>query len=412
MKTISTNKQSGAVSLFVVIFFMLLATVVTVSFLRIMVADQQQASDNDLSQSAYDSAQAGVEDAKRVLLNYQQVCNTATNSSTCPNAAAAISTDVCNAAINELNGALPGDADVGKEIQVQQTTSVNDAKLNQAYTCVTIKLKTDDYEGTLSSDESQFVPLVSSENYDRVQIEWFDQDDIGGAASPSALNLTGVGPDGQPLYAQGSWPAKRPSLLRSQLIQFDGSSFTLGSFDIANAGQSNTATMFLYPVSTSGNVNKSFIEDVRKSSPTTDPVPKTQAITPYPTTCATSVPAGGYACKAVITLPPTIGGATDSDVRSAFLNLTSLYHGSHFKVTLWKGDPSLPSSTKALFNGIQPQIDSTGKANDLYRRVQSRVNLYDTSFPYPDAAVSVTNNFCKDFAVTNTAYIDAGRCIP
>ena len=45
-------RQSGAVSLFAVIFGAMLLTIVTIGFIKLMIMDQRQSSDNDLSQSA------------------------------------------------------------------------------------------------------------------------------------------------------------------------------------------------------------------------------------------------------------------------------------------------------------------------------------------------------------------------
>jgi len=275
MKNISTSKQSGAVSLFVVIFAMLIITVVTISFLRLMMVDQSQASDTDLSQSAYDSAQAGVEDAKRALLHYQQVCSS--TPSLCATLASSLSSDVCNAAVL-IDGVVPSSSVKGGtpstpgEIMVQQSTSATDAILDQAYTCVTMKLATQDYVGQLSADDSQIVPLISESPYDTVTIRWFSRDDL--ADSTGALDLQNVVSGALlPEKTQAGWPTTRPSLMRAQLIQF-GSSFKLDGFDyVKDSGgttQSNANTVFLYPSSSAGasTIDSFTALDTRKDSPT------------------------------------------------------------------------------------------------------------------------------------------------
>ena len=417
MKTMSSNRQSGAVSLFVVIFAMLIITVITVSFLRLMVNDQQQASDNDLSQSAYDSAMAGVEDAKRALLRYQQVC--ASTPSSCAALASQLSSDVCNAGVlvggvvanSNVNGGTPSNPG---EIKVQQSLSGDDAELNQAYTCLTMKLETELYIGTMSAGQSQIVPLIGAAGFDTVTVYWYDRDDVSnvtGAVSLASLSSP------RPLLQQSSWPAGRPSVMRTQLIQF-GSSFTLGDFDIVNgSSQSNANTLFLYPYSGSLSINaaNTYIEnntafvgnDIRKNNAADDPDPDVAASSPVAVQCRASVAAGGYACAASIRLPTPIGGGN----RTAFLRLSPFYNATHYEVALSNGAPDASGSNVVRFKDVQPEIDSTGRANDVFRRVVSRVDLYDTSFPYPDASIDVTGDFCKDFGVTNTAYI-AGSCTP
>lgn len=404
------NKQSGAVSLFVVVFFMLLVTVVTVSFLRLMLTDQQQATSSDLSQSAYDSAQAGVEDAKRALLKYRKDCLSSPGA--CAGYATSLTTSECNAALNGISGTgAVGPNGSTDEIMVQQSLTGNDVSLDQAYTCVTIKLDTDDYVGNVSANQSQLVPLISAGAFDRVRIEWFSKEDVTSSGSTAAVSLSPVSASGQPLYTQGSWPLNRPPLMRAQLMQF-AKNFKVSDFDTVSGTQSNGASMFLYPTSQSGIPERIMTDyDQRKTGPTDNPNPKDALTTPTAVSCVTSLTAGGYACSAVLVVPPAIGSINTAD-RTAFLRLMPFYNATHFRVTLWNGPVNL-ANPSVKFKNVQPAVDSTGRANDLFRRIQSRVDLFDTSFPYPDATIDLTGNFCKDFAITDTQYIPGtSSCTP
>lgn len=407
MKSIS-QYQSGAVSLFVVIFATLLITVVTVSFLRLMINDQNQATSSDLSQSAYDSAQAGVEDAKRALIRYQKICNEQ-GVSACDVAAAEIDDQACNQALANALVIPDGSADNGAggvgEVRVQQSSSQNDTDLDQAYTCVTIQLQTDDYVGSLAANSSKLVPLVGTSTFNSVRVEWFTTQDISQTSSGSyALSLQGPSA-AQPLLAQSSWPSNRPSVLRTQLMQY-ANSFTLSSFDTTTASsQSNANTLFLYPTSAVTASSESFVaRDLRKTDPNGDTPPDQRSDTPLAVHCENNLSAGGYACSAVLNLPDPVGGSADQ--RRGFLRLMPFYNATHFRVTLLNG------GVPVQFDSVQPEVDSTGRADDLFRRVLSRVDLIDTSFPYPEAAVDLGGNLCKDFSVTDTTYIGSATCTP
>lgn len=360
-----------------------------------MTNDQQQASGNDLAQSAYDSAQAGVEDAKRALIWYIQECNSG-SAPACSAARAAITSSTCNQAIRTANS-QPGEG----EIKVQQSTAVDengnsvDAALDQAYTCVTMQLDTDDYLAAISADQSVIIPLSGVSSFDTITIEWFSAEDLSRPGSTAAPDTSVATP--KPLYRQEHWPENRPSVLRTQFMQV-GESFTLADFDATTSdAKSNANTVFLYP-STSGTTSAVLTDRDIRGNPS---IPADAGSAPLPTRCVQAIPSGGYACSIQLTLPVPVG-ASDRSQATAFLRLTSLYVGSHVRVTL----------NGTQFRGVQPIVDSTGRANNVFRRVQSRIDLYDTSsFPYPDGAVDIRSNVCKDFGVTTNEYL-AGSCRP
>lgn len=394
MTNISNNSERGAVSIFVVVFAALLITVITVSFIRLMINDQNQATNNDLSQSAYDSAQAGVEDGKRALLAYVQRCQDE-GEAACNTLTTALNNayrdENCNEVLRTTN--IIDTNDEG-EVLIQQDTSSNDDVLNQAYTCVLIQLQTEDYLGTLANDQMKLIPLFPEGNtVDQVTIEWFSRDDIS-ASTTGAVDLPNTTTLPQRFAPQSNYPDTRPPVLRVQLMQY-GTNFSAGDFDEMTPSESNTNTLFLYPTQANiGLTSAEFIgRDIRNTgsgTPADDP-----GNAPLPVRCEPSISAGGYACQMSLTLPDPIGGGQ----RTAYLSILPYYNATSFRVTMQQ------SSQPVFFDGVQPAIDSTGRANDLFRRVSSRVDLIDTAFPYPVAALEVDGNICKTFAVTNTQYI-------
>lgn len=375
--------QAGAVSLFVVIFAALLMIIVTVSFVQLMVKEQQQATSNDLSQSAFDSAQAGVEDAKRLLL-LDQACrnNTAPATVNCAAIASALTTAPGQSSTD--CDALSKAGIVGEtndETVIQQNESdTNSASLNQAYTCVKIGVNTDDYKDSLSTDSSGIVPIRGVSEFDTIELSWFNQDDVS-SETDKTIGFPTTGANVSLPRMGTKWQANYPPLMRTQLMQMGGS-FKLSDFDDSQAGNKSDAnTLFLYPSAT-GVSNEDFALDARRS-PTN---------APHQVKCNTSFVDGEYACQATIKLPAPIDGNTAN--RNAYLRLTSLYNGAHFKIRLKKG------ATYVQFNRVQPLVDSTGRADNIFRRVQARVELTG-DFVYPEAAIDMQGNLCKNFSVTD-----------
>jgi hypothetical protein len=348
--------KKAAVSIFIVIFTALLVLVITVGFTMIMIRDVQQSSSTDLSQSAYDSAQAGVEDGKRALLAYQYFCGGGgSNSTLCQNFRN--NATKCNSSLsiidtNESNG----------EVGVSTGNNPKDSEFNQAYTCLKISLSTNDYLGKLSKDASKVISLSGTQTFDQIVVQWYNNDDIPDGTS--SLQLTK--PSGsQLLLNPDNWKQDRPSLVRLQFIKF-------------NSGGSYNASVFLYPYS------QSYFNPTFSSAASIK--------TPSYAQCSSST-TSGYACSQVVDL----GGNTVSPSDTALLRVTALYNSMHYRILL----RSSATGQTVQFNNVQPEIDSTGRAGNLFRRLVSRVELGQVNFAYPDNALDTTKSICKDFTVTD-----------
>lgn len=126
---------------------------------------------------------------------------------------------------------------------------------------------------------------------------------------------------------------------------------------------------------------------------------------PQQARCINNFSLGEYACSVTISLPDPINGS--AAVRNAFLRLSALYNGTHYKVQLSK------TGSLVEFDRVQPEVDSTGRANDMFRRVKSRIE-FKSDFIYPEAAIDLEGDLCKSFIITdqNSDYSNSATCAP
>lgn len=366
--------EQGGVSMFVVVFATLLLSVITLGFVQLMLSDQRQATNSDLSQSAYDSAMAGVEDAKRVLLR-QYECAGST-SSLCSRINTAVNSGDCDTVSKAISGTTANEKRV--------VTGTNDTTLDQAYTCVTISPNTDDYVvPSVSADDSVIVPLVGVSTFNQVKISWFTSGDAGGA---SMATLPSFAPE-LPTPQSSQWGAASPALLRAQFMQTN-SSFTLDQFN-----DKNSKTLFLYP-SDVGSTTVDYVSDSRRGG----------SGDPQQVVCNEDFSTTQYSCSVVLRLQTPVGGSAASR-QNAFLNLSPLYNTASMRIQLQN------SGTPVQFKGVQPSIDATGRANDVFRRVETRVEMSAEAL-YPRAALEVKGDVCKNFSVTNRTADYTNHCTP
>lgn len=363
------STKRGVASLYVVIFATILFGVVTLSFMRIILSDAGQTSDDDLSRSAYDSAMAGVEDAKTAINRYYSCLSEGKDVSTCDPEGVLFAQN-CDNGIG-LAKYLYGYSDGEVLIQQNQVGNNADNNSDQAYTCVIISDEVPDYRGTLTSDtRTKVVPLGvydgvnggKLQGVDRIRFSWFSQVNMG---TDRSFNVSA---DGK--LPKASDGGVIPPVISLSLIRF-ASNTSLEQFNTAETN-ANYSTVILLPSQVGGSGNTisytQLIAAGNTSSGKNEPVQ---------VSCSTS---SEFACTVDLT------GLSFSNTDSAFL-VVSLPYGdtvSDFSSTLFKGNDRVD------LKGAQISVDSTGRTNQLVRRVETRLDPADLYFPYPQYELELT----------------------
>ena len=327
----------------------------------------------------------------------------------------------CDAVSNALGrfASTPSTDDVREVIIQEQNTSATNAdreNIVQAYTCVVIDNTLDDYRSTLSSGTPvRVIPLKTSDpnSITGIRILWFTESD----GSFASLNY-----NSREYYfpIDSNHPTPTPPTISAEIIQ-TGNEFKLEDFNTSSGDTTNRGTVILTPTRSDDTNGKNHIGLDTVVSSNNHSYSRSSHNDPQKIKCQTSL-SEEFACVASIELPKPIGGTrrnTSTSEDTFYLVLTLPYANptTTFAVQLCNDnetghthgdcmineDPNSPSV--AQFEDVQISVDSTGRANDMYSRVEARVELSDVFFPFPEFAIHATGSgdgtIDKDFYITS-----------
>ncbi|MFZ2560430.1 MAG: hypothetical protein WAW91_02255 [Candidatus Nanoperiomorbaceae bacterium] len=409
-------REAGQTAILSVVFFSIVMTVITVSFMKTVSSVQSAATNNELQASAVAAAESGVEDGKRVLA----YCSANPNDANCvtvnnPTADATL----CNGAkatavTNILKNALHATNDANGNIKMGVTTANT-----ESYSCLVINGLTADYTATLSNDgRSEVIPLnivkgdkTNPTGVSYVVIQWSNDLPLG-AINSDHINQAPLN-GGLDFPTATNWGG-RPDALRVELSNFASGDTLTSLTNKTNAVTVRPTSNYSagYGLSGSSSVNGNGVAptlltggkqlyDLSYFGSSTNPNVARPPV--LPRNCSSSIDPStgndsGYYCNIAI----LIGGSSsnqsayDSSTGSGYyLRLQSIYNNStHVRVTAY--DPG--GGQTLYFNGLQPSIDSTGRAADAFYRVSARVERGANAWS-PDFAVDSGQDLCKNMSV-------------
>ena len=411
--------KKGAASFYIVAFATLILMILALSFTAVIISEVNRTSNDDLSQSAYDSAMAGVEDAKLAFYNYQNCKAKGVKNGKKPNNGGSVACDeivwyVENGLSDcDMVGHILGRVGEGKEGPVEVKEENVNNNMQQAYTCTTINNSLANYSSYVKNIDVTKLQFdgVSAKDIMKVRISW--------GTNEKKTDFLRIQPG---LFRSRDLPL--PPTISFAVLQ-TSSRFHLSDFDESSGGRTNRGMVYLVPSDSKNNSNNNNYkiayngrENVVPESALLNSNSRRKTNVPYVVYCDKNA-TSQYICSAIIELPKPKGDGVRSDNTFAvvvgnpamnedveysmeFLCNDGVDCAGQRKIN--KNTDTGADKEVAFLENVQLEIDSTGKANDLFRRVVTRYKSnsdYALSIMGPLELLGNGDPLVKDFGDGN-----------
>lgn len=368
------KNQQGLVSIVVTLIIMIILTLIVIGFARISRREQRQVLDRQLSAQAFYAAETGVSDAVKTMKDELRDTS-ATNLN--------FDTD------NYFDSCEGPNSFIEKGIRSNGLTNqIGGTGESISYTCLLVDPDPLTLEyGNVDTDNSRLVPVFTKDasSVHSITIGW--QDKRGGT------NLSGCNDPNPVPELPETWPSDcNTGMMRVDLVPVAGNS--LSRDDLLNS----LSTVYLYPWPSGNGATNTISYNSGGSQPVARPNFGNQGNIVRVNCSDAAQQAAGASKKCSL----TITGLQSLNANAFMLRLKSIYNPSAATVSAARGANSLE------LRAAQAVVDSTGKSNDVLRRIQVRVPIGANDLPFPEFAIHSIDSICKRFAFAPNLPVEWG----
>ncbi len=366
------NNQSGLVSVTVTIVIMIVVTLIVSSFALIVRREQRRALDRQLSDQAYHAAEAGIADAQAALT-------------------AADTSAILDGGVNNCTGSDSFLEKVNATATPNPRQYTGNVSENVSYSCVLIDKTVSSWSTTSVAveDGAITVPVQTTDPISKLRISWQGADNSTSFATGFDRPQNGSSYDSP--------------MLRVTIFPFSGS-------ETRDSLKGKAHTMFLTPIVDSSPGNAGQIDYVANNQY----APGQGVFVNGKCNAGNTTSPSPYFCNV------DINGLSGT---KNYVVIQPLYKTAKIDMQAY-GTVGGVANTQLDFNNAQAEIDVTGKAADVLRRIRVRVpisealelrsNSSSSSAPYgglfPGAALSTTDSICKKWDVIPTPFSANQTC--